>query len=125
MSSIEFDTSELDALARDLLDAAQVRDFEKVMHKAANNIKRTMREDASGHRHLPGLASKVNYEIASTGREVMVIVGFEKKGQGNLANFAAYGSVNNAPVLDITRGLRAEIPKLERWLGALAKDALR
>jgi hypothetical protein len=127
MSSIEFDTSELYALAKDLLDAAQVRDFEKVMHKAANNIKRVMKADAIGHRHLPGLPSRVNYDFdtAAGGRYVSVIVGFDKKKQGNLANIAAFGSRNNAPVMDITRGLREELPRLERWLSDFTSGVLK
>ena len=129
MSSGWIDTSELNALAKDLLDGAQVRDLEKVMHRAANNIKRTMREDASGHSHLPMLAHTVNYDLVTTGSQVAVVVGFEKKKvvgggkyrtPGNLANIAAYGSRNNAPVMDITRGLRMELPALETWLGDLA-----
>lgn len=125
MSDIHFDTSELDALADDLVKSAQAVAVEGVMKRAANNIKRTMKEDASGHRHLPGLARTVSYDIASTAREVAIVVGFEKKGQGNLANIAAYGSRNNAPVLDITRGLRLELPNVEKWLAKLATGAFQ
>jgi hypothetical protein len=120
MSSIEFDASDLQALADDLTAAERVPGLEAVMHRAANNIKRTMREDATGHRHLPGLPSTVNYDLESDADSVDIEVGFDKKGQGNLANIAAFGSVNNAPVMDITRGLRIELPALEAWLGDLA-----
>lgn len=127
MSEVHFDTSEVDALADALLDAAQVKGFASTMRKAAMNIKRTMREDASGHRHLPGLASKVNYDFdtAAGGRYISVIVGFDKKGQGNLANIAAYGSRNNAPVMDVTRGLRAEVPRLSQWLSDFTSGVLK
>jgi hypothetical protein len=95
------------------------------MHRAANNIKRTMREDATGHRHLPGLPSTVNYDLESDAEGVDIEVGFDKLGQGNLANIAAFGSRNNAPVMDITRGLREELPRLERWLSDFTSGVLK
>jgi hypothetical protein len=127
MSEIHFDTSEVDALAADLLNAADVKGFERVMKRAATNIKRTMKEDASGHRHLPGLAARVNYDFdtAAGGRYISVVVGFDKKRQGNLANIAAYGSRNNAPVMDITRGLRLELPRIEQWLSDFTSGVLK
>ncbi len=124
MSEINFDTSELDALADDLVKSARAVAVEGVMKRAAVNIKRTMKEDATGHRRLKGLPSKASYDIAATPVEVSIVVGFEKKGQGNLANIAAFGSRNNAPVMDITRGLRLEVPHVEKWLAKPAKDAL-
>ena len=125
MSSIEFDASDFDRLADDLTAAERIPGLEATMHRAANNIKRVMREDASGHRHLPGLPSTVNYDLDSDGDVVEIEVGFDKRGQGNLANIAAFGSVNNAPVMDITRGLREELPRLEKHLGNAIRDFLR
>ena len=99
----DFDTSELDALARDLSVAAAkvIPAIVPVAHRAGGKIKAVMKADASGHRHLPGLASTVNYDLDTTPTTVTVDVGFRKIGQGNLANIAAFGSVNNAPVMDI------------------------
>ena len=125
MSSGWIDTSELLDLAADLMTAQRVEQFEATMHRAGNNIKRDMKADSTGHRHLPGLASTVGYDLYSGGHQVTVEVGFAKKGQGNLATFAAYGSVNNAPVMDITRGLRAELPNVEKWLARMATGWLK
>ena len=122
----DFDTSELDALARDLSVAAAkvIPAIVPVAHRAGGNIKRIMQKDASGHRHLPGLASTVNYDLDTTPTTVTVDVGFRKIGQGNLANIAAFGSVNNAPVMDITRGLREEVPNFMRWVAKVGSEAI-
>ena len=95
-----------------------------VAHRAGLAIKRTMKADAGGHGHLPGLAARVGYDLTSSATEVSVAVGFDKVGQGNLANIAAFGSVNNAPVMDITRGLTDEVPKFVQYLAKVGGEAL-
>ena len=121
-----FDMSEVDELAAGLASqlTATAPLLTTMMRKAGSNIKDVMREDASGHRFLPGLAATVDYDLFDHGDEVTIDVGFNKVGQGNLAVFAAYWSVNNAPVMDITRGLEAELPNVVAWLGKIANEAL-
>lgn len=121
-----FDTSELDALARDFAAAPAkvIPALLPVANKAGVSIKGVMRRDASGHSHLPGLSRAVEYDVDSDASSVTVTVGFRKQGQGNLANIAAFGTSNNAPVMDITRGLTAEVPKFMRWAARVAAEAL-
>lgn len=120
------DHRELDALARDLI-AAPAQVIPAILptaHRAAANMKRIMRSDASGHDHLPGLAAKVEYTVTPSPSSVEIEVGFRDEGQGELANIAAFGSVNNAPVMDITRGLTEETPKLVRFAAQAAVKAI-
>lgn len=122
----EFDTSELNRLAFDLATAPArvIPALVPVAHRAGGNVKRSMRKDASGHRHLPNLPAFVNYDVDVSATSITVDVGFRKEGAGNLANVAAYGTVNNAPVMDVTRGLRAEVPNFLRWVAKVGGEAL-
>ena len=123
MSKIEWDTSEVDRLAADLSKApARIqRSAPKVFARAAFEIKKGMKRDASGHRHLPQLDQHVSYDRLGL---LDYEIGFDKVGQGNLANFAAFGSINNAPVMDHTAALRHEIPEIMRHLGDEGEDAV-
>ena len=122
----DFDTSELDALARQFATAhlKVIPAIVPVASRAGVNMKATMKKDATGHAHLPGLPRFVEYDLERTATTVAVEVGFRKEGQGNLANIAAFGSVNNAPVMDITRGLDEEVPNFMRWVAKVAGEAL-
>lgn len=121
-----FDTSELDALARDLAAAPAkvIPAIVPVANRAGVSMKGVMRRDASGHSHLRGLSRTVEYDVTVDATSVTVDVGFRKQGQGNLANIAAFGTSNNAPVMDITRGLTAEVPKFMRWVAQVGSEAL-
>lgn len=122
----EWDTSELAALAVSLRLAPvkAMAAIVPVAGKAGVNMKASMRRAASGHSHLPGLSRYVEYDVTSSPLEVSVEVGFRKEGQGNLANIAAFGSVNNAPVMDITKPLNDEVPAFMRWASKAAGEAL-
>lgn len=119
---VEFDTSELKALTADLSagPGRMQRRAVKVFEVAANKIKAGMREDASGHAYLGRLAYAVNYDRTGL---LDYEIGFDKQGQGNLANIVVYGSVNNAPVFDHTNSLRREVPHMVRNLADEAEDA--
>lgn len=123
MANVHFgvDASEVNRLAVDLSRApGRMRTrAEGVMYVAANKIKKGMKHDASGHAHLPHLADHVSYDkIGQFDYEI----GFNKVGQGNLANIAAFGSVNNAPVFDHTAALRRETPHVIQKLAEAAED---
>ena len=113
----EWDTSEVHALAARFRAAPPkaMAAIVPVANKAGVNMNRDMKRAASGHGHLPGLSRAVEYTVTPSPTEVRVEVGFNKAGQGNLANIAAFGSVNNAPVMDITQPLRAEVPRFMEW----------
>jgi hypothetical protein len=118
----KWDTSELDRLTADLSGAPGriQRQAPKVFEVAANKIKKGMIADATGHRHLRGLPAHVSYDRQGLLR---FEIGFDKKGQGNLANFAAFGSINNAPVMDHRAAMRRELPSLVRYLGDEGEEA--
>lgn len=123
MSKIEFDNSEVNRLSVDLSKAPirVQRRAPKVMETGAYKIKQEMKQDASGHRHLPELDQHLSYDALTP---LDYEIGFDKKGQGNLANIAAFGSVNNPPVMDHTAGLRREIPHILRHLSDTAADSV-
>lgn len=120
------DHRELDALGLHLTaaPAAVIPAILPAANRAGLNIKRRMGRDASGHAHLKGLGSKVEYEVTPSVSSVEIEVGFRDEGLGELANIAAFGSVNNAPVMDITAGLTEELPKLVRYAAVAAVKAL-
>lgn len=125
MSRIEFDTSEVKRLAVDLSQAPGriQRKAPKVMHRAAIDVKKAMRVDASGHRYLHQFAREVNYDrLDALG--LAYEVGFDKSGQGNLANIIVFGSINNAPVYDFTAALRRETPNIVRHLANAGEDSV-
>jgi len=97
--SLRWDTSELNELAFDLSNAPRRIQAEapKVFEVGANKIKKSLRRDAEGHDYLQsGFAAKVNYDRLGP---LAYEIGFDDEGQGELANIAVYGSVNNAPVM--------------------------
>lgn len=111
-------------LAADLNGAA-IRvddDVDKVLHKAANNIKKKWRADVSGNAHLPQFPYSINYEKQGDGYEI----GPEKdKTQGPLGHLIEYGSPNNAPGNQGKNALTAETPNLERYLIAALFNRLK
>lgn len=123
MTKIKFDTSQVDRLSIDLSEAPgrMQRKAPKVFEVGANKIKAGMKRDASGHRFLPGLDSAVSYTRFDA---LDYEIGFDKRGQGNLANFAAFGSVNNVRVMDHTAALRHELPFIQRNLGDAGESAV-
>lgn len=120
------DHRELDRFAADLLTVPTqvIPAILPTANRAGLNLKRRMGKDASGHSHLPGLASKVEYDVKATPSSVTVEVGFRDEGQGELAGIAAFGSVNNAPVMDITAGLDEEAAKFTRFAAVAAVKVL-
>lgn len=117
-----WDTTELDRLAGDFSAAPGrvQREAPKVFDVGANKIKKGMIADATGHGHLPQLQRHVSYDRLALLRYE---IGFDKEGQGNLANIAAFGSVNNAPVMDHRAALRREVPYIMRRLGNVGENA--
>ncbi len=124
MTSIHFDTSEINQLAVDFSRAPgrMQRAAPKVMHKTAFDIKTRMRRDATGHRYLPKFAREVNYERIDT-LGLHYEIGFDKAGQGKLANIIVFGSINNAPVYDFYGALYAETRTLASKLADAGHDS--
>lgn len=117
------DDSEVNALAIDLSSADErlARKSGPTVRNTALRVKKNMRRAASGHRFLEHLPSTISAERKGP---LEWEIGFDKRGQGNLANILVYGSVNNAPVFGIAGSLRSEIPYLERQLVKAGEDSV-
>lgn len=122
--SIGLDHTDVRQLGIDLVAApvrVQVASV-KILEVAAAKIKTGMAEAARGHAHLPQLPDHVSYSRIGIGLEYEV--GFDKEGQGNLANIAAFGTSKNAPVMDHTAALRAEEPSIITQLTLAAEKSV-
>lgn len=124
MTNIEVEHSQVDRLAVDLSKAPGriQRRLPKVLEVGAFKTKRNLQRMASGHRYLPGLAGAVSYDRLA---ELEYEIGFDKRGQGKLANVAVYGTSNNAPVMGTPLdALRMELPAILRNLADAAEDSV-
>ncbi|HET6916593.1 MAG TPA: hypothetical protein VFH56_10940 [Acidimicrobiales bacterium] len=123
MTGVNFDTSQVDRLALDLEEAPKRLQLgaKRVMRRGAAKVRDVMKSDATGHRHLPHLQDYVGYDQIG---EYGYRIGFAKGGQGSLANIAAFGSVNNAPVMDLNHGLHVVAPWIADQMGGAAEDAV-
>lgn len=124
---IEFDTSELDALARDFADADKriSRDRDQIGRKAAQNIKSDWNADASQSRHF---RISVSYdETVHFGAVYEAEIGPGRHRRANrLAGIAHFGGANGGggTLGDPQKYLDAETPTLERYLAEAAEKAV-
>lgn len=122
---LEWDTSQVNRLAVDLSEAPGriQRKAPKVFEVAANKIKKSLRSDASGHDYLKsGFAAKVNYDRLDP---LAYEIGFDDEGQGELANIAVYGSINNSPVMKSpVEHARLETPHIQRHLADAGEESV-
>ncbi len=95
------DTSDLDALVRDLgrIPAAMVPKVRGVVAKSALNTKNIMRKDAYKSRHFKGIAPTINYDLEIRGDVIEAEIGPDKSvmngpnGSGaSLAGIAYFGT---------------------------------
>jgi hypothetical protein len=95
---VSVDTSELDALARDLtrIPALMVPKMRGVVAKSALNTKNAMRSDARSSRHFKQLAPTISYDLKvnSFGGDGVIEaeVGPTPGGSGSLAGIAYFGT---------------------------------
>lgn len=109
------------------LDKATSRldpEAQAVLGKAGLNIKKGVRRRWSGLRHLRGLARTVGYDVAHGLSGPYVEIGADKRGQGELANVAEFGTPNNAPIPALAPELDAEAPRTVAALDALMDKLL-
>lgn len=95
-----------------------------VLGKAGTNIKTGVRRRWSGMKHLPKLPGLVSYDVSAKLGGYAVEVGPAHIGQGELANVAEFGTVNNAPRPALAPELDLEAPKVEAALAALVDKLL-
>lgn len=127
MSGIEFDMSEVEALAADLAAAAAkvTAKLRPAVQADADKVKKGMQSDFGGIGHAPYFPASITFETRVTADGVEAEVGPDKgRPQGALGNILAFGTVKNGPVADITRSARAAAPDLEKLLGQIGTDAL-
>ncbi len=120
---IRIDTSELEAVAADFTagPGRVQRRAPEVLARSSKRVQASLTSDATGHRQLRGLPG-------TTGRSRIGLleyeVGFDKRGQGNLANILVYGSINNAPIMSSpVDHARRDVPFLERDAADMAEGA--
>lgn len=123
MTSVEIDTSQVEALAQDLARAGSEaeRRAEPVIERGALNIKNQLREEMAGSHWFKGVASAMSYDRDGLEAEI----GPERGAPGSLANIAYFGSSRGGgTVPDPIHALEAEAPNVERWLAEIAEDSL-
>lgn len=121
---MRWDTSEVDHLSVDLSEAPGriQRKAPRVIARGAHEIRNRIERAASGHAFLPYLNEYVTDERLGP---LTYEIGFDKSGQGNLANIAVYGSINNAPVMASPAEIaRLELGEIERGMGDAGEDAV-
>jgi len=118
-----FDTSELDALQRDILKAANTIDARaaKVVKRGATNVKRDWRANAAarGSRHAGRFPYSITFDMKTkTEAEIGPVTGQD---QGFLGYIFEYGGVHSRPFGDGKRAADKEMPAFEREMGKLGE----
>lgn len=126
---VDFDTSELRTLARDLTNAgtAAARDIKPIVSRGALAIKNQMRAEMGASPHFKGTASSITYDITERADGVTAEIGAKiGAGQtGGLAHIAHFGgSTGGGTVADPIGALNAEAPKFEAALLKILGDIL-
>lgn len=97
MAGVSIDTSEVFAFAAELgrIPGRVVPDVDKVMKKAAQNLKDDYNEQAAASTHFKGMAGSVTYDRASGIGQVGYEVGPDKGRRGGaLGNIFFFGGSN-------------------------------
>lgn len=100
--------------------------IDRVMKRAAVNIKNTMRDDFSRSKHFHQIGKTINFDIESDDSSVEVEIGPDKRYRsGRLANIAYFGSSRGGGgTVDVENGLRKEAPVLSEYLRRVMGDVL-
>ena len=120
--SFDVDLSEFDSLSVSLgrASAAVVAAERAVVEKALVNIKKDTRAAISNHPTWKRLESTVTYDVVGLSGEV----GYEDRGQGELAGIAEFGSARHAPHPALMPSARDEAPRFEKATADVAAKAL-
>ena len=109
---MDLDLSEFKSLSASIgrASATLVAAERAVVAKALVNIKNDTRKGISTHPSWGKLAATVNYDQAGlTGN-----VGYDDRGQGELAGIAEFGSARHAPHPSLMPAARDEAPRFEK-----------
>ncbi|NUO35501.1 MAG: hypothetical protein HOQ27_10635 [Dermatophilaceae bacterium] len=119
---MDLDLSEFKALSASLgrASAAMVAAERAVVTKALVNIKKGTRANVSTDPTWKRLAHTVNFDQHGlTG-----IVGYDDRGQGELASIAEYGSARHAPHPALLPAARDELPRFEKATAEVVAKAI-
>lgn len=121
--AVSADFSEVERLAADLGRASRsvVDEARKVVFKGAMNIKGAARDNVSTHPSWKRLASTINFDIFGLTADI----GYDDRGQGNLAGIAEFGSARHAPHPALMPAARDEAPRFEKAILDVAAKALK
>lgn len=113
------DVSQVEAFARDLgsVEGRMVPEVGKVVKKALQNVKDDARARVSSHPSWRKLAPTINYDTFGL---LSGEVGYDDRGQGELAGIAEFGSARHAPHPALVPASQAEA---DRFVQALADVA--
>ena len=85
--SFEIDVSGFDELAAKLGQVSIIDIADPVVRKAGVEVKKSMRADASGHRHAPRLAQSISFDVKRAANTIEVQVGPRRGSTGSLAMY--------------------------------------
>lgn len=117
------DTSRLSVLAADLgaLPAALVKPAKDVVKRGLQNVKDDTRANVSTHPTWRRIAQTVTYDAVGLEGEV----GYEDRGQGELAGIYEFGSARRDPHPTLYPAAERELPRFERALADAAEKVAR
>lgn len=136
---IDFDFSELDKLAADLVDAGENAGphVRKAVEISARNVKEFWAENAKGMEHAPAFPASITYDMGANhsllrnafggggASAVQAEIGPDKdRMQGALGNLIEFGSRNNSPMGLGHGALLRESENFEWQISKAAHDAL-
>lgn len=110
--SINFDFSEVTALAADLSQEAEMAPVKvrQAMEVTARKVRDSTREKWSGSEQVPGAARSVSYEFTgfsgAFGSALSCEVGYETGGQGSVAGMLEVGTPTTGPRGYLTGALK-------------------
>lgn len=121
------DNHELAQLAADLrmAPARAHRESKRVMKRGALEVKRGMMKEFSGHRYAGHVPGSLEFQQVDGDGLVYDVGELDSAGpQWGIAAILAYGTSNNAPVVDHTKPAAREGLVLQEKLGDAGEDAV-
>ena len=123
--SVEISVSGFDEFAAKMSRLSIVDIAEPVVRKAGVEVKKSMRADASGHRHAPRLAQSISFDVKRSANAIEVQVGPRRGSTGSLAMYWL-GNARMTPVLPHPdRYAKREAEQTVRHLEAALRRALQ
>lgn len=122
-------SADLNRLAVDIgvASKAAVPAVRAALKKGAQNIKYEARSNVSSHPSWKRIGSTINYSESSLGGSwgLSVEVGYDDRGQGELAGIYEFGSARRGPHPTLMPAFETESPRLVEHVGKAVDVALR